>query len=256
MSFLDRQDGFILRFGGAAAGSAVYSVYRTRDGGATWSKIAYKTFEPNQPSRGGLPTCDCLGGISFRDRAVGWITGTPLAVAKQLMFERTSDGGVTWYPQALPLPDGFQQFEVSTAPPAFFGSVGVLPVAFARPQAFVLYVSRDGGRSWQPTSPIRERARSSLYSADAFALDAAHFWSWVDQTLYQTSDAGNHWHPLARRLPVRGIPELQFLTPRFGYMLNDNLGGLGGSSYLLTTTDGGSTWRKVQTLLLGGSRRL
>jgi photosystem II stability/assembly factor-like uncharacterized protein len=108
MSFLDRQDGFILRFGGAAAGSAAYSVYRISDGGATWSKIAYNTLELNQTSRGGLPTCDCLGGISFRDRRVGC----------------------------------------------------------------------------------------------------------------------------------------------------DNLGGLGGSSYLLTTTDGGSTWRKVQTLLLGGSRRL
>jgi photosystem II stability/assembly factor-like uncharacterized protein len=249
MSFVDLHDGWILTTGGAAAGSAAYSVYRTKNGGATWSRIAYNALLPNQPSRGRLPSCDCLGGISFRDHQAGWVTGSPLAVDTELIFERTADGGVSWSPQALPLPHGFQQFDVSTAPPAFFGAAGILPVGFVRPNAFVLYASGDGGATWHETTPVREPPGSSFADADTFALDPAHVWAWINQALYQTSDGGGHWHRLSQHLAVHGISELQFLTPRIGYMLSEYLGGGGGSPYLLETTNGGRTWRKAQTLL-------
>ena len=248
MSFVDRNDGWILTTGGAAAGSAVYSVYRTRNGGATWSRVAYNTLQPNQPSRGNVPGCDCLGGISFRNRRTGWMTGSPSSMETELIFERTSDGGVTWRPQALPLLGGFRQFDVSTASPSFFGATGILPVGFVRPDAFVLYDSADGGATWHAATPIRGQPGSPFASADAFALDPAHVWAWIDRTLYQTSDGGRHWRRLARRLTVRGVPELQFLTPEVGYLLNEDPGGR-GSPYLLETTDGGRTWRQVQTLL-------
>ena len=248
MSFVDPRHGWILTTGGPAAGRAEYSVYRTEDGGLTWARIAYNSLLPNHPFRGRLPSCDCLGGISFRNRQVGWMTGTPFAIDTELIFYRTSDGGVIWNPRPLPLPHGFQQYDVSTAPPAFFGRAGVLPVAFVRPAAFVLYVSHNGGTTWHATSPIRERAAQPGASADAFALDPMHVWVWIGQTLYETSDGGKHWHPLARNLPAR-FPELQFLSPRIGYVLNEYPAGGKDRPYLLETTNGGKTWHKIAPLL-------
>jgi photosystem II stability/assembly factor-like uncharacterized protein len=252
LAFVDPAHGWFLATGGAAAGSAQYSLYRTTDGGLRWSRLAYTDLTAKNPSHGGLPVCDCLYGLSFRDPQVGWVTGAPLAVERALIFYRTSDGGATWQAQPLPLPHGFQQFDVSISPPAFFGAIGVLPVAFIRPNAFVLYLSRDGGASWEPTTPIR--ARRSVGEADAFALSPQLVWAWIPLIpkqgnshgglLYQTEDGGRHWsRPV--RLPYVGTPELDFVSAQVGFALGwVSVRPVYG---LMKTVDGGRSWHRLQT---------
>jgi len=104
-----------------------------------------------------------------------------------LMFYRSSDRGRTWHVQSLPWPHGYHVNSWNLEPPAFTGIYGVLPVSLATPAAFVLYVTRDGGGHWLPTTPIRER--SALAWPDAFMLDRHRVWSVVDGTLYQASTA-------------------------------------------------------------------
>lgn len=253
VTFIDSRHGWIVTSDGALtarpwSGQAQYTLYRTTDGGTHWSRLSYTTLYGSHRSHGGLPACDCLGGISFRNRQVGWVTGTPFNGDSRVILYRTTDGGTHWRTESLPPPKGVRRLFVSTAPPTFFAADGVLPVAFNRANVFVLYVSHDGGTTWRPTTPLRLRPGGA--DADAFALDLNHVWLWADQSLYYTSDGGKRWRALTH-LPLYAVPELQFLSRTRGYLLNPHPPGNTGQPYLLKTSDGGRTWQKVTTYLSG-----
>lgn len=79
-SFVDAHHGWTLTSEGAGMEQAQYDVYRTSDGGITWARIAWRA-RAASPSHSGVPGCDCLEGISFRE---------------QTYILEAGDGGRTW----------------------------------------------------------------------------------------------------------------------------------------------------------------
>jgi len=142
------QDGFIWSIdmdtskchanaGGCQPPSQHVSLYRTWDGGATWT---------NMPDPG-LP----VNGVFFLDAVHGWIdSGSPMTGLGSDVLYATTDGGKSWK-LVGPLP--------KSAPMGWVFGVGNYRVTFSRNSDgslwgwylgnASLFTSADGGRSWQ-----------------------------------------------------------------------------------------------------------
>ena len=149
----DKVHAVLMADRGVAAGSQGVDLYQTSDGGASWNLISQT--DPTNPSDQGIPFGGNKSGVSFRDSAHGWLTGfIPMDGAAYLYG--TQDGGKTWKQVELNLPAGWQQAQIVTKPPVFFGGQeGVLPLrASANVGQQVLLITRDGGDTWQATTPL------------------------------------------------------------------------------------------------------
>ena len=244
MDFVDPRHGWLVTTSGAAAGQGVNEVFRSWDGGRQWHQVARTSAAG---SAGPVPGCDeCLAGISFRTRRVGWLTGSSPSIGG-FIFYRTWTGGRHWFRQSLPLPLGYKVTpNMATGSPIFFGNRGVLPAYLSSPPALVIYVTRDGGTQWFPTKPIPTRAGTrSLPRTDAFAIGPSRIWAWVHSTLYRTDNGGRQWGVLTRGLPLGQQPEIQFVRDRIGFAVPT----APGRPFILTTNNGGRLWHRIATTL-------
>jgi photosystem II stability/assembly factor-like uncharacterized protein len=162
------------------------------------------------------------------------------------------DGGRTWTPQSLPSQPGWPGVSFSNetliSVPEFFDALhGVLSVngtsGFGVPNGLVVYVTRDGGQTWVPTTrPTTDR---SAYFAPVSAT------TWLaagDGRLYRTVDGGQHWATLQANVAFDGITELRFTSPTRGWALQGPNGaseGVAGVVSVLRTDNGGRTWVQV-----------
>ena len=91
---------------------------QTRNGGASWTALPSSVFPgfPQRMEAHGLPYLFDKSGVTFRSRKVGWVLGGNEA-PKYVLFERTTNGGRTLAPQALPPIDGYGIG--ATDPPVF-----------------------------------------------------------------------------------------------------------------------------------------
>ena len=186
------------------------TIYRTVDGGRTWSTFAAGT---HTASAGGITLLDALSGaIAYRDTQQPTGPGEDLAV--------TTDGGEHWRtvwtgppprnpgqpvtgPLDLPL--------VFTTPTTGFAADGVgPPSSISAPTAGRMFMTRDGGRRWTRLHPPRAgHCHTSLVSMSTcpFALptfsDTEHgVLPYVSQTRASTTvgfdttaDGGFDWQP-------------------------------------------------------------
>jgi photosystem II stability/assembly factor-like uncharacterized protein len=230
---------------GWAAGSKG-ALLSTSDGGETW--------ELRKP-----PTEDALRDIFFHDAETGWL------VCERSMFKpmekeesvsyllKTTDGGGTW-----------SRVEVTRGADVDLKLTGV---RFAdREHGWVygemgaLFVSSDGGGSW-----ARQRVPTRHLLLGASFLDAQTGWlSGGGLTVLKTSDGGATWRAGTVFIPAAGgagqrpkdftrdAPEpletdtrpvggrrlnaVWFATPQRGW-------AVGGEGVIITTEDGGRTWR-------------
>src|SRR5947209_17036131 len=143
---VNAQDGWVLAdFGGGAAGSQAVNIFRSTDGGRTWSIV---TPRPGNPP-GSLPFSGHKSGMGWASATTGWVAGCICAAENTVLLYRTQDGGVNWQPQSLPLPS--LQAVITTQPPVFFSATeGLLPVTFSNGKGGILavYATRDGGTTW------------------------------------------------------------------------------------------------------------
>jgi len=234
MTFIDAQHGWILSGKENAAGVAAepVSVFRTTDGGKTWQSISTALFADTTPP-GHLPYGGQKSGIRFLNTNTGWVTGT-VTVNELAWLYITHDAGATWYQQTLPMPSGVPSAQLSILAPTFFSaSDGILPVRFTdfttgKDLAAVIYVTHDGGTTWQSTTAVPIALEASYF------LDGQHGWVTDGSSLYITTDGGKHW---AKRIPggsFTNVTQLDFVSNSLGWAVN----GQG----ILKTTDGGQTW--------------
>ncbi len=234
VQFVNAQDGWVLAgFGGVAAGSQAVDLFRSTDGGRTWSTVAR--------APGSLPLGGDKSGMGWASATTGWVTGCVCAAENTVLLPRTQDGGVSWRSQSLPLPS--LQAVITTQPPVFFSAAeGLLPVTFFNGGSTILavYATHDGGATW---------SHSTLLSAAGSVWDfLTAQQGWVvganGTTLDETSDGGQHWLLINPSANFRNISQLDFVSAQEGWAISM---ATPAAPLLLKTMDGGQTWVQVSS---------
>ncbi len=233
--FINAQNGWIEIDRGAAAGSEEVDIYQTTDGGQTWNMVS-GTGHTGNSAAGSLPFGGDKTGISFKDTATGWATGTEPRTDFFWLYV-THDGGKTWQHQDLPLLPGISNAGITTTPPVFFGNTGILPatVSTNNGQLEVLYVTHDGGATWESTTPLQANV------SNVYVVDVNHAWANKGNTFYSTSDGGQHWTSSTSSIQ-NGVSSMNFISNTTGWAIGNSDTN---EPLLFKTTDGGQTWSKI-----------
>ena len=229
MDFIDPMHGWLmLTFdrGAGPQGQPDGPIYRTTDGGATWSVMS------NGVS--GDFNCAPTPNLRFASPTTGWVGQQPCDNGTALYV--THDAGATWQNQVLPL-----SCQCWSGTPVFFDrDHGFIPVSDG--QDMIMLFTLDGGQSWV-SKPLRGNSVDSVYF-----IDVNHGWlnglSDGLRNLEYSRDAGDTWEVMA--LPP--TPLYARVTYRFADPTNGLL-SLGDSLY--RTVDSGWHWTKVNYEIVG-----
>jgi hypothetical protein len=236
LDFIDATHGWLAATpNGSAAGQMPIVVWRTVDGGRTWTDIA------STPVRGHTT------GISFVNATTGFATSYDEA-SSALLISVTHDAGVTWTPVALPAPStGIPQGTPALISPPIFTSTtaGVLEVTYgsvaSSPAILNLYRTADAGATWQLEPALSGTSETSgsipcsvLGNGDVLAALSES----GQVTLYRLPLGTTSWTTIQTggssvRL-LSGITQLN--------MVNQTTGWAVTSAGLIGTTDGGVIW--------------
>ena len=212
-------------------GSQLYlNVYKTTDGGRTWSTISDTSFSS-------------LRSIGFADSLNGWL-GT-LAWPGTVLY-RTTDGGFNW---------------IETIQSAVTDSLGICGISvvdnghvfgcgrYFDPARF--FKTSNGGINW--TVKNLNAHITTLIDCHFFNKDSGFVVGGTGNTFSNrngavlfTSDGGETWINRFTTAP-RGqwCWKISFPDRQNGYISLEKLSsGMGSSVYFLKTTDGGDTWKE------------
>ncbi|HXW47166.1 MAG TPA: YCF48-related protein [Streptosporangiaceae bacterium] len=236
--------GWLLDDEGAAMGQNPIKVYRSTDGGVRWSLVAQTASSVTAPpSASGLPVYCDKGSMAFRSPRVGWITGG----CNELGVWVSSDGGLRWAVQALPLPASTCRLSgCSIAAPQFFGRTGYLAI-WAAPQPELLLTSSDGGTSWQPLPlpPGADQVRVMFFSAaSGLLVPLTAPQGDYSRVFYITADGGRRWVAVRQGRAFGSIAAATFdpvsATTLFAWNADAGIGG--SMPRIYRSTDSGRTW--------------
>lgn len=232
--FLDANRAFALVDLGAGAGSMAVALYRSQDGGQTWTRVF--TNDPNlADANDSLPLSGIKFGFAFRDDQTGWVSGTIYADGEVYLY-KTTDGGQTWSQQTLDLPPAFANAQVVVDAPVFFDAEhGLLPVSLVTASpAQVIYRTADGGETWQAGFPLNVSA-----SVDLAPPNLAFMWDGGDK-LYVSEDGGEIWTSTATNVNLAGdLVFFEFSDAAHGWAVTSDENG---QQKLYATEDGGAVW--------------
>lgn len=238
MHFLDPKHGWMMASLGAGAGSMGVAVFQSGDGGLTWEQ-AY-TNDPNQPNAGAsLPLGGLKDGLTPIDMQVAWIGGV-IYTPGTIYLYNTTDGGVTWNPTPVKVPDGYQQADFETRGPIFPTiNTGYMPVTMSSQNGVMLaiYVSRDGGTNWTLTPTMLPQGGSMDF------VSAQDGFVWNGMNFYATHDGAQTWKTIAPDVAFGDkFSGMDFVNPLTGFVVTSDASGARG---LYKTTDGGATWNAL-----------
>jgi len=217
---------------GAGPGEAS-RLYRTTDGGATWTPIATNAYADG-----------FWDGMAFWDKSNGILFGDPVKGRFQVYV--TGDGGATWReveargPEALPLEGAFAAsgtcITVAGTKDAWIATGGA---ANSR-----VFYSSDRGRSWRAVTtpiPAGAAAKGVFSSAFANAKEGIAVGGDYKEKLLEgvngarTEDGGATW----TAAPVQPAGYMSVVVPVPGAAKIYVAAGLAGSG---VTRDGGKRW--------------
>jgi photosystem II stability/assembly factor-like uncharacterized protein len=198
ISFADASNGYLMITGTPGAGQMAKSLYRTTDGGKTFSFIRDITGMTDVAGTmngvAGYPT-----GMTFSTPETGFVTCSYSAYTFVLMF-KTTDGGTTWKLWSLPVPAAYEglspanNYYADAYPPVFFGEQkknGVVMLDFVQDGKHVMqsYRTTDGGGTWT-LGPASNNPDVRTYSF----IDATTGWG-LDENgkIFTTTDGGATW---------------------------------------------------------------
>jgi photosystem II stability/assembly factor-like uncharacterized protein len=145
LHFIDAETGWLAIKHVSGSNFSVGSLYKTTDGGSTWTQLS-------------IPIGEL---VYFVTGDTGWTAG---GAAGDKLY-RTSDGGATWHAQEVTPGSGQRNSARFYRLPTFRNAEeGLLPVLVVGQQAQVeLYATGDGGQSWElaATVPLPEGTASA-----------------------------------------------------------------------------------------------
>jgi len=269
--FVDARHGWILIGYGVAMGSEQDEIYRTVDGGMSWT-LAAATGDWQQKKPGNFLLMGVKNGLCFRDDQNGFLAGD--ARGDITWFYATHDAGATWALQPVPVYNN-KGVGVETQTPVFFNaSDGILPITFhndGSQEAFargpgspwqsivfqtksihpmIFFRTADGGQTWQASTPVSPAADNYLSWSIA---DMEHIVATDGSTIYQTDDGARTWTTIAPGRTLKGllrngerITAPDFVTGKTGWALLSSADNQ--ATQLIRTTDGGQSWDSVHLM--------
>jgi photosystem II stability/assembly factor-like uncharacterized protein len=238
LSFVDADNGWMLADLGVGAGSNAIAVFQTTDGGATWTQTY--TNDPNLPETGdSLPLSGIKSDLVPLNMQTAWVGGVVYSPGTVYLY-RTDDGGESWTPVNLDLPDGAENFELGIDQDQMqFVSAqdGFLVVRMSGDfTQSAVYITNDGGESWTLTPTlIPEAGESDFLSAEEAVI-------YNGEQFYVTHDAARTWATVMPDIVFGdSFVEMDFVNPNSGWVVtvaDDNRS-------LYRTHDGGVTWLPV-----------
>jgi photosystem II stability/assembly factor-like uncharacterized protein len=239
LNFVDPENGWILADLGVGAGSNAVAVFQTTDGGATWMQTY--TNDPNQPDAGdSLPLGGLKSDLVPLDMQTAWVGGVVYSPGT-VYLHRTDDGGKTWSPVALDLPDGAEEFELSINEDQMdvtSSGDGFLALYMTgdAPQT-AIYETHDGGTTWTLTPTLIPG------TGEIDFLSAAEIVLYNGKEFYVTRDTAATWAKVSPDIVFGdSFATMDFVNPNAGWLVT--LDPNGGRS-LYRTHDGGATWLPV-----------
>jgi photosystem II stability/assembly factor-like uncharacterized protein len=244
--FLDPLRGWYLERTPASPGTPAKAdepravlLWRTQDGGATWSEVL--AVEPSHPSDAGLSVPGFKAALSFNDDRHGSLLSTPSQT-----FYLTADGGLSWQPKPLPLfpfalvgDDGRGSIvHLFNFPDLLVEMVSVAVPGSTTP-TFAIYsrVSEDRGSTWSALRPLPTNPSAAEIPQ---VRDSRHWVIATGRKIWQTSDAGNKWEVREAKLPGSlAISDLQLVGAGVIWAVAPNRGA---PDRLLRSRDGGAHW--------------
>jgi photosystem II stability/assembly factor-like uncharacterized protein len=267
-------DGWVLSQQDVAQGqpaSPGAGLYRTTDGGATWTHVSDLT---------GLTGMQLSGGIwghtsgvgetnfEFADAQHGWLaTGLEQTASPSLL--ETTDGGKSWHGVTIvEAPAAVVGQQVVLGYPVLLnGGHALLPAFYGHrtdPNNFsithrYIYSSNDGGSTWSGP-PVELKAGNVQPTGNEwqnFYLDANHWWftatnqqssgepvAQAGPAVARTTDGGKSWQRFSGKdAPI--ILQMTFTDANHGWAFAI-AGPSDTTNILLRTTDGGAHWHQVQ----------
>lgn len=240
------------------AGVEPAGLFRSWDGGSTWSEVVgfndHPTRERWQPGAGGL----CLHSIQIDPLDPSRIYA---AVSAAGLF-RSDDGGASW----KPINRGVRADFLPEPEPEVGHCVHKFALARRRPERLYqqnhcgVYRSDDRGETWVDIGaglPSRFGFALGVHPEDpdtAYVVPLTDDWRrWMpdgQMRVWRTRDAGASWEPLGRGLPERDA-YLTVLREGLAVDSADPCGVYVGTStgQLFASRDGGERWELVVDLL-------
>ena len=215
----------------AFAASFAGGIHRTEDNGKSWRKAA---------------------GIGSKVTAVTFVPGDSNTVwlgdEKGALY-RSNDRGVNWE-KTYDLKDCGAVRVIRVSP--LFSEDGLL---FAGTQSGGIFRSKDGGISFERVSSgLSDMQVQDIVISSKFRDDSTIYTSTASQGAFYSDDAGNSWKKMGSGLTKDSQAD-QEKVPHF-YDLRiapgqDRTMFLGGFDGLFKSTDGGISWKEVETLSPG-----
>lgn len=248
-SFDSASDGWYLAAGEPTSQDTFQSaqVWRTHDGGVTWTLVSEAPAPPASPEPGAVPSrCGKGGGVGARDSQTAWIAGGCIGAVTLLV---THNAGYTWTPQSIPAPAGgfFCQAGPCSAdapqfPSSSFGYFVLTDYANSGGIRTTLYQTYDGGSSWFPRPMPQSGAAAMVDQADGYMTT---FYGSPSPGIYRTRDGGRSWVGTVFPEQVMSI-ECATVSTCWGL----RAGNAGVLHPLEITSDAWSHWRDVTPIYL------
>lgn len=224
----------------AAGPQYIHSLFRTKDGGVTWSELSADSTE----NYSGMSFSDAMFGLRTIQRVVPYEGKPPL-------LDITRDGGVTWETRELPPPaedptlfkryafcETFQPVALS------FESYRLLVGCYDNldpHQLFTgyMYSTKNGGGTWL-FSKLPEKARAD--TGQLFYFDAKHIYL-MGRDSFQSSDDGMKWIYLK---VVNWDGQFSFPDRTHGWAV----ARMKDSVAFVRTTNRASTWKVLSPMIV------
>ncbi|AWB44797.1 hypothetical protein DCC85_11585 [Paenibacillus sp. CAA11] len=250
ISFVSKQQGWLMTTQNSTPGNQEKLLYRTLDGGKTWKTVMHS--QTDNSSTTPLPEFGYISDMEFGNSMYGYVVQQELDRPKLYI---TTDGGYHWRTSN----SNFEKKDMGKCDQYTSRSISFLnaqhtsawvPVGCSRGQEskYNGYFTADRGATWSFAAfPLEWQSGPNRYIPPTF-INGREGWSLSGVNLLHTMDQGKTWAklPVSDKLEkmMTDYPEvakLEFVSSSVGWILIQNYDER--KSLLLQTKDGGMNWR-------------